>query len=1520
MSEYGYGRRGGSDQRRSRSRGDDDNYDDRGRNTLQRLDSIQDPGKRYLLRECIGSGVCGDVYEAIDQQAGNKKVAVKVQKLTPESQSLIIEEYKVLRDFATHPNLPDFYGIYRRRSGKKTEYDQIWFVMELCDGGTVMDLVHGLLSKDKKMREEHIGFILREVIQAMAFLHENNVMHRDIRGNNIVLTREGEVKLVDFGLSRMVQSEMGKRYTCIGSPCWMAPEVAASKGNTSDAGYGNRADVWAVGITAIEIADGKPPFQDMHPTRALFQIVRNPPPNLYRPSNWSQNFNDFIAECLEKNPENRPYMAEIAEHPFLADIPEDDFLMTKEIKILMMDVGTKGRQERRPEVIVRKGFLKTHQTDPLEPMFMEDLAALETLTEDAILDELHERLRQGYYHSFIGDILLILNPNEKQDIYGSDYHTKYQCKSRSDNAPHIFSVGDSAFQDVLHNEEPQHILLAGESNSGKTTNMLYLIEHLMYLGKSLQDTGARLMKAIKVLHAFSNAATPLNPNSTRCVLQIQTTYGSSGKASGGIFWLYQLEKWRVSTRDRNQSNFHVFYYFYDGLDATNKLKQYNLPAGRRMRYLRISEKGTERKRSFKVRNDPRGNVVKFEELKENLKILEMDEYCETIWKVMAAILTLGEIRFVEGNNGEADMDNNDAANRVAQLLNLDEKKFIWALLNYCIISGGAVVRKKHTCDEAKEARDVLANTIYQRLVDWIVNTINHKFTVTRTLFGDKYVINVMDLFGFECFAVNRLEQLIVNTMNEQMQCYYNQRVFAWEMQEQEEEDIPVQRLHFYDNKDAIDHLMSKDRGLFSVIDDASKHMLDYQYIMNKLEQRAENVYIKAASSHEFTVAHYTGKLIYDASEMAEKNRDFIPPEMIETLRQSSIETMKEMFTNKLTKTGNLTIVVEHPKVADKKTSKGKWGALMQETAKPKRYNTASRGQYSQTRKMRTSAATFKSTSLEILKNLSTGSGSGGIHFIRCIRSDLEGAPRGFYREVVRQQIRALAILDTAKARQRGYPHRISFPEFLRRYQFLAFDFDENVEITKDNCRLLLIRLKMEGWVIGKTKVFLKYYNEEYLSRLYETQVKKIVKVQCMMRAFLARKSMASKITSTVKKEVVKKASIKKKEASVELSEDQAAVMIQKAYRGHAVRKEMAPQLGKGPMDPQMMDMMKFYSSKWRSKSIFQVLLRYRAARYQDLVQFSQQVHLFNQAIVGSLTQTNNQISLDKVEPNVSASVYLGHMRPPEVHKLPFNFYNELPIPDSSMGMGLGDPNISVRCPPEESARSRMGNTGYQQVPSNRSPVPSANAHNPRSNNYDSTGSIRSRKHAPPPPIPFNQSQPPPTRSTDNYSSDARSKSNVDTGSNEWEFEDRINRNAGNVNRVNPIQELQMIGRRNNNVGNDDDEPPFNFQAMLRKTSHHRASMKRTPVYDSYSPSPLPGSRYRGTRENESNVVYRSGGSRRDSAEWSPNEMVRMSEKYGKEGAWGEDRPHTGERSKTTAESVTAEIAPGIVVEGYVAEL
>lgn len=197
------------------------------------------------------------------------------------------------------------------------------------------------------------------------------------------------------------------------------------------------------------------------------------------------------------------------------------------------------------------------------------------------------------------------------------------------------------------------------------------------------------------------------------------------------------------------------------------------------------------------------------------------------------------------------------------------------------------------------------------------------------------------------------------------------------------------------------------------------------------------------------------------------------------------------------------------------------------------------------KKMRTQTTIFRAICLDLLKELSIGSGSGGTHFVKCIRTDLNRRPLTLQKELVRQQIRALAVVETAKARQHGYPHRISFSEFLRRsvdmlgnvrnvkstskhkrflekieglqsvyhyrYKFLAFDFEENVELTRDNCRLLMVRLKMEGWTLGKTKIFLKYYNEEYLSRLYETQVKKIIKIQSILRRFLAKCRLAKEI-------------------------------------------------------------------------------------------------------------------------------------------------------------------------------------------------------------------------------------------------------------------------------------------------------------------------------------------------------------------------------------------------------------------------
>lgn len=1070
------------------------------------LDNLQDCGSRYELGYVIGSGVCADVYEALDTQNGNKKVAVKVQKINPEFIEDIREEYRMLRDLSSHSNVPDFYGAYMK---KHQTHSEIWFVMQYCEGGPVTDLVRALIEQGKRMSELHIAFILKEVITGMIFLHQNHVMHRDLRGSNIVLTKEGEVKIVDFGLSRETANTFDKKKTFLGSPSWMAPEIMRC-GHKEVDGYDNRIDVWALGITAIELGDGKPPFQDMHPTRALFQIVRNPPPGLYRASNWSQHYVDFIAECLEKNPEHRPYMAELLEHPFITSLPENDIHLASELKILLEHVTPIIKTSRKEEARIRDGFLK-YKDRELQTMHVEDLAALETISEDNIVQELEERHNAKNHYSFVGDVLLFINPNTHLNLYGTKYHFKYKFKSRSDNEPHIYAVADGAYQDMMHHEEAQHIVLAGETLAGKTTSLRHLLKHLIFLGQGAAKVGEKIEKCLNILHAIGNAGTPINHNSTRHVLYLQVTYGMSGKLSGAIFWMYQLEKWRVTgNRDPLQANFHIFYYFYDAMDAAGELDKYFLEPGRKYRYLRADI--ADDKIPKGPRETPEENSAKFQEIYQTLNDIEFNDIqMEIFSSVLAAILLIGEVKFESSSENTAELANPEVAAKVAKLLTMDEKKFQWALCNYCVVKSGTAERRRHTKEEAEEAREVLARTMYTRLADWIVNVINLKLSLVRAIFGDKHCVGILDMFGFECYQKNEMEQLFVNTLNEQLQYSYNQKVFVWEMQEQEEEEVPITPLQYYDNKPTIDELLNKPDGLMYIIDDATRSKEDgAEYIIQTITNSPKGPRIKMSNSKDFCVAHYTGKVTYETRNIPRKNRDFLPPEMIETLRSSHNGIIKQLFSNQLTRSGNLTLTSDQNVLAATGKKK-RWGAALvgADSSKLRKYNTESRGEFSQTRRMRTASSVFRASSLEILKAL-TG---GGTKFVRCIRSDLSGTPEGWQSDVVKQQIRALGVVDTARARQKGYSIRVSFADFIQRYRFLAFDFDEPVDVTKENCRLLLIRLKMEGWMIGKSKVFLRYYNEEYLARLYETQVKKIVKVQCMMRTFLARKRVAPKIAS-----------------------------------------------------------------------------------------------------------------------------------------------------------------------------------------------------------------------------------------------------------------------------------------------------------------------------------------------------------------------------------------------------------------------
>ncbi|KAK7575499.1 hypothetical protein V9T40_011785 [Parthenolecanium corni] len=1041
-----------------------------------RLESFPDPGNRFTLGDVIGTGVSGTVYEAIDTQAGNKKVAIKVQKIIPDYEDDIKEEYKILKYLPTHPNLPTFYGAYHTQN-------EIWFVLQHCEGGPIINLARALYAQNRHFSEDQIAFVLRETVQALCHLHENHIIHRDLKASNILLTENGEIKIVDFGLSRGLKNTLDKRNTCLGSPCWMAPELIFSGRNNADGSvaYDNRIDVWALGITALELAEGQAPYESMHPTRAIFQIVRNPPPNFRLPSKWSQNYADFVSECLIKVPEERPFIFEFLEHPFVKSIGEK-----KNKKI----------------------------SEVTESMIAEDLAAIDDINEEKIMNVLHERFKRGLYYTYIGDILIFLNPNAPIQIYGNKYHSKYQWKSRSDNSPHIYAVADGSYQDMIHHKESQNIVFSGESHSGKTTNYNHLLHHLLYLGKISNKISDKIEAASKVIEVLGNAATPLNNNSTRHVLNTQITYTATGKLSGAIFYIYQLEKWRVTGyKCRKEGNFHIFYYFYDAKKADGTLPKYSLKPAVEYKYLNRNPAAYQENCDGGAVNSPQQNAAKYKEILHLLEILEFEpEQIEIVQKILAAIILLGEINFVAEDENASKIENTEVATQVATLLGADEKKFLWALCNYCLIVKGSAVRNKLNVENAQEAQRVLATGLYSRLVDFIVNIINLRLSVTRVVLGDKNYINILDMPGFEAYEQNNLEQLFVNCFNEQLQNFYNQRVFAWELNELEDEGILLKPLQYYDNQPTVDELLSKPDGLLYVIDEASRTKSGHSFIIDTLANSARGTRIRKATSTKFTVAHYFKRVEYNAQDFPNKNHDFLSPEMIETLRQSSNFVIKQLFTNQFTKSGNLTISTEQ-NLAIFSGTRRKWGAaLVSGDQKSRKFNTELQGEYSQTRRMRSCCSIFRASSAEILKNLVDSNENSNVCFVRCIRAGFTEVG-GFEPDIVSSQLGSLSVLDTTKARQIGYSYRVSFKDFIDRYKFLAFDFNENVEVTRENCRLLLIRLKMEGWIIGKNKVFLRYYDKEYLSRLYETQVKKIVKIQAVMRKFITKKKVLPRIKS-----------------------------------------------------------------------------------------------------------------------------------------------------------------------------------------------------------------------------------------------------------------------------------------------------------------------------------------------------------------------------------------------------------------------
>ncbi|NXN33817.1 MYO3A protein, partial [Nycticryphes semicollaris] len=1117
------------------------------------FDSFPDPSDTWEIVETIGKGTYGKVFKVLNKRNGSK-AAVKILDPVHDIDEEIEAEYNILKALSDHPNVVKFYGMYYKKDVKNG--DQLWLVLELCNGGSVTDLVKGFLKRGERMNELIIAYILREALMGLQHLHENKTIHRDIKGNNILLTTEGGVKLVDFGVSAQLTSTRLRRNTSVGTPFWMAPEVIACE-QQLDSSYDARCDAWSLGITAIELGDGDPPLADLHPMRALFKIPRNPPPTLQQPELWSPEFNDFINKCLTKDYERRPTVSTLLQHDFIKQIEGKENMLQRQLMEFIdvhqqMGVTEKARFER---IHTKKGNYSKSLVSNQEEV--DDLATLEVLDENTVTEHLQKGYAKDQIYTYVGDILIAVNPFRNIDIYSSQHSKLYIGAKRTANPPHIFAVADIGYQSMVTYNSDQCIVISGESGAGKTQSAHLLVQQLTVLGKANNRTlQEKILQVNNLVEAFGNAGTIINDNSSRFGKYLEMKFTCGGTVVGAQISEYLLEKSRVVHQAVGEKNFHIFYYIYAGLAEKKKLAHYKLPEYRPPRYLQNDH--------FRIVQDFMNNSFyksQFELIEQCFKVIGFTlEELGSVYSILAAILNVGNIEFSavvsEHMIDKSNISNPVALENCASLLCIQADELQEALTSHCVVTRGETIIRPNTVEKATDVRDAMAKALYGRLFSWIVNRINTLLKPDKHLSGndDGLNIGILDIFGFENFKKNSFEQLCINIANEQIQFYFNQHVFAWEQNEYLYEGVDARVIEYEDNRPLLDMFLQKPMGLLSLLDEESRFpQATDQTLVEKFEDNLKSKYFWRPKRVDLTfgIYHYAGKVLYNASGFLAKNRDTLPADIVLLLRSSENNLTRQLVTHPLTKTGNLahtksktTISYQmwtpQKSVSHTKNEAGDTGHHPRETT---------------SMKTQTVASYFRYSLMDLLSKMVVGQP----HFVRCIKPNNDRQANKFDKEKVLVQLRYTGILETARIRRQGYSHRILFANFIKRYYLICYKTNDDPPVSPETCAAILEKAHLDNWVLGKTKVFLKYYHVEQLNLMRKETVDMIILIQACVRGWLGSRRY-KKLKEQREKSAIKIQSVargyllRKKRKELTETRNKAAITIQSHYRGYKERK------------------------------------------------------------------------------------------------------------------------------------------------------------------------------------------------------------------------------------------------------------------------------------------------------------------------------------------------------------------------------
>uniref|UniRef100_A0A8C8DRH0 non-specific serine/threonine protein kinase n=1 Tax=Oryzias sinensis TaxID=183150 RepID=A0A8C8DRH0_9TELE len=927
------------------------------------------------------------------------------------------------------------------------------------------------------------------------------------------------LRLYSAGVSAQLTNTRLRRNTSVGTPFWMAPEVIACE-QQLDSTYDARCDVWSLGITAIELGDGDPPLSDLHPMRALFKIPRNPPPTLHQPELWSHDFNDFISRCLIKDFELRPNVLDLLQHVFIKQTVGREKILQKQL-IELTDLN---QHER---IHTKKGGHLKMQSAADE---VEDLATLEALDENIVTEQLQSRYSRDQIYTYVGDILIAVNPFRKMEIYTPQHTKMYIGAKRTANPPHIFAVADIAYQSVVSYNTDQCVVISGESGAGKTESAHLLVQQLTVLGKANNRTlQEKILLVNSLVEAFGNACTAINDNSSRFGKYLEMKFTCGGTVVGAKICEYLLEKSRVIHQAVGERNFHIFYYVYAGLADRKKLAHYKLSDSKTPKYVDRLESLCRR------RPDIVSNAFykeQFDAVEQCFKVIGFTlEELGSVYSTLAAILNSGDIEFSavasEHQTDKSNITNMSALENVASLLRIRSDELQEALTSHCVVARGETIVRPNTVEKAVEVRDAMGKALYGRLFSWIVNRINVLLRPDSQEAEKGLNIGILDIFGFENFKKNSFEQLCINIANEQIQFYFNQHIFAWEQDEYLNEEVDARMIEYEDNRPLLDLFLQKPMGMLSLLDEESRFpQATDQTLVEKFEDnlKTKSFWRPKRVDLGFGIHHYAGKVIYNAAGFLSKNRETLPADIILLLRSSENELIRKLVTHPLTKTGKEATLllsgfcgVFSPDVWCQPSALG--------------LNAPYHPRETTNMKTQTVASYFRYSLMDLLSKMVAGQP----HFVRCIKPNNDRQANKFDREKVLVQLRYTGVLETAKIRRQGYSHRILFANFIKRYYLLAFNAHEEPPVTPETCAAIMEKARLENWAMGKTKVFLKYYHVEHLNLMVQLTTQRIVLLQACVRGWLGARRY---------RRILKE-------------REQSALVLQSAYRGHKVRRKVA---------------------------------------------------------------------------------------------------------------------------------------------------------------------------------------------------------------------------------------------------------------------------------------------------------------------------------------------------------------------------